>query len=183
RNHLAYRDNHQRCLVLQALPEGGTPQRPIKHGLRSHEEEHLQPWRPGRHSLCLQPPLSRPSRRSTISQLALGCWTVSPGRGRLRARPSRGSISSTPPNAPCLVHYRTPSSISLVSAAPISPRCWSTSRLRRSRAGSAACAALVSSSALPKPTATTSPAPEEPSSLPPLTSLNTASFPHSPDAF
>ena len=42
---------------------------------------------------------------------------------------------STGPNAPCLVHYRTPSSISLVSAAPISPRCWSTSRLRRSRAG------------------------------------------------
>src|SRR5208337_685387 len=86
------------------------------------------------------------------------------------------------PNAPCLGHYRTPRSISLVSAAPFSPRCWSTSRLRRSRAGSAACAALVSSSALPKPTATTSPAPEEPSSLPPLTSLSTASFPHSPDA-
>ena len=121
------------------------------------------------------------SRRSTISQLALGCWTVSPGRGRLRARPSRGSISSTPPIAPCLVHYRTPSSISLVSPRYLATLTGYLSPSALSRGSPPALLGLIKRVAKTYRYYLTRAG--KPSSLLPLTSLNTASFPHSPDAF
>lgn len=88
-----------------------------------------------------------------------------------------------PTNAPCLARRGTPSSTSPAFAARTSLRFWISFRLRGSRVKSAACVTWASSSALPKPTATTSPAQAEPLSPPPLTSLNTASFPHSRDGF
>jgi hypothetical protein len=46
RHRAADRDHHQRCVVLQAPPKGGTPHRPGEPGTRTGQEIDLQPDRP-----------------------------------------------------------------------------------------------------------------------------------------
>jgi hypothetical protein len=44
----SHRDDHQRRVLLQAPPEGGTPARPANPRSRTGQEKHLQPDRPAR---------------------------------------------------------------------------------------------------------------------------------------
>ena len=60
----AHRDHHQRRVLFQAPPKGGTPQRPADPRTRPGQEDDLQPDRPARDTARLQPPLSGASVRA-----------------------------------------------------------------------------------------------------------------------